>query len=79
MLGLVRVPYMPNDVERLMQQVAKDMGKGNTFNRAPEGEYFGQPGVEADDTYFGGEGPKRTGCVNCGNCMMAAVATPRTS
>ena len=32
--------------------------------------YFGSPGVEAEDPYFGGAGPKRTGCVNCGNCMI---------
>jgi ferredoxin len=32
------------------------------------GVYFGRPGVEADDPYFGGVGPRRTGCISCGNC-----------
>jgi hypothetical protein len=32
------------------------------------GVYFGRPGVEADDPYFGGAGPRRTGCISCGNC-----------
>ena len=38
------------------QQVAMDMGRGETFNKAPVGVYFGSPGVEADDPYFGGVG-----------------------
>ncbi|WP_420094309.1 GMC oxidoreductase [Mycolicibacter longobardus] len=61
---------MPTDVDRHMRKVATDMGMGQTFNRAPVGVYFGQPGVEADDPYFGGAGPRRTGCVNCGDCMI---------
>jgi cholesterol oxidase len=32
--------------------------------------YFGSPGVEADDPYFGGVGPRRTGCISCGNCNI---------
>jgi len=70
MLGVVRYPYMPTDVDRYMYQVAIDMGKGETFNKAPVGVYFGVPGVEADDPYFGGVGPRRSGCVSCGNCQV---------
>lgn len=70
MFGVVRVPYMPTDVDRHMHRVAVDMGIGNTFNRAPVGVYFGTPDVEADDPYFGGVGPRRRGCVNCGDCMI---------
>ena len=70
MLGVVRVPYMPTDVDRLMQQVATDMGKAHSFNRAPVGVYFGTPGIEVEDPYFGGEGPRRHGCIACGNCMI---------
>jgi len=70
MLGVVRYPYMPTDVDRHMQQVAIDMGKGETFNKAPVGVYFGRPGVEVEDPYFGGVGPRRTGCVGCGNCQV---------
>ena len=44
--------------------------RANSYNRAPVGVYFGTPDVEADDPYFGGEGPKRRGCINCGNCMI---------
>ena len=70
MLGVVRYPYMPTDVDRALQQVAIEMGRGETFNKAPVGVYFGSPGVEADDPYFGGVGPRRTGCISCGNCCI---------
>ena len=70
MLGVVRVPYMDTQVDRLCREVASDMGKGGSYNRAPVGVYFGTPGVEADDPYFGGQGPPRTGCISCGNCMI---------
>jgi cholesterol oxidase len=68
MFGVVRYPYMPTDVDRAMHQVAIEMGRGETHNKAPLGVYFGTPGVEADDPYFGGVGPRRTGCISCGNC-----------
>jgi cholesterol oxidase len=70
MLGVVRYPYMPTDVDRILQQVATEMGRGETFNKAPVGVYFGSPGVEVDDPYFGGVGPRRTGCISCGNCNI---------
>ena len=70
MLGVVRYPYMPTDVDRVMHQVAIEMGRGETFNKAPVGVYFGSPGVEADDPYFGGVGPRRTGCISCGKCNI---------
>jgi len=70
MLGVVRYPYMPTDVDRHMRQVAIEMGRGESFNKAPVGVYFGSPGVEAEDPYFGGAGPRRRGCISCGNCQV---------
>ncbi|HTX46115.1 MAG TPA: GMC family oxidoreductase [Solirubrobacteraceae bacterium] len=68
MFGVARYPYMPTDVDRAIKQVANDIGRGETHNKAPLAVYFGTPGVEADDPYFGGVGPRRTGCISCGNC-----------
>ena len=68
MLGVVRYPYMPTDADRYMRRVAVEIGRAETFNKAPVGVYFGRPGVEAEDPYFGGVGPRRTGCISCGNC-----------
>ena len=40
------------------------------FNKAPAGVCFGSPSIEAEDPYFGGVGPRRTGCISCGNCNI---------
>jgi cholesterol oxidase len=70
MLGVVRYPYGPTDADRAMQRAAAEIGREETWNKAPVGVYFGTPGVEADDPYFGGVGPRRTGCISCGNCNI---------
>lgn len=68
MLGVVQNPTM-TAADELIRQVAVDMGVGDTFHRTPVGVFFGQPGVEVDDPYFGGAGPRRAGCLECGACM----------
>ncbi|MGH3492009.1 MAG: FAD-dependent oxidoreductase [Sciscionella sp.] len=68
MLGVRDNPSItPSDV--VMQQVAADMGISDTFHPTPVGVYFGEPGGSAADPYFGGVGPERTGCTECGSCM----------
>ena len=69
MLGVVKNPFFSNS-DRAMQKVANEMGVGETFTLAPLGIYFGEKeGVENPDPYFGGDGPKRKSCINCGECM----------
>ena len=70
MLGVVEENPCEGPVETIMRQVADDIGVGATFRKTPVGVYFGQPGVTVPDPYFGGEGPARTGCTLCGNCMV---------
>ena len=68
MLGVVTNPtHTPSD--RVLKAVAERMGVGETFHPTPIGVYFARPGVEDDDPYFGGAGPRRTGCTECGACM----------
>ncbi|MGK5534231.1 FAD-dependent oxidoreductase [Streptomyces sp. URMC 129] len=68
MLGVVTRPATtPSD--EVIQKVAADMGVGDTFHPTPLGIYFGKPGERAPDPYFGGVGPERTGCTECGACM----------
>ncbi|MFI5888564.1 GMC oxidoreductase [Actinoplanes sp. NPDC051513] len=69
MLGVTEQPTMtPSDV--VIKQVAEDMGVGATFRRTPVGVFFGEPGRTVPDPFFGGAGPDRTGCTQCGNCMI---------
>ncbi|MFD3403147.1 GMC oxidoreductase [Kribbella sp. NPDC058693] len=68
MLGVTTYPgFTPAD--KVMKQVADDLGVGDTFHPTPVGVFFGEAGVEVDDPYFGGAGPRRTGCIDCGECM----------
>ncbi|WP_106298755.1 GMC oxidoreductase [Knoellia remsis] len=69
MLGVVE-NTIEGPVEQIWREVAADMGVPETFHKTPVGIYFGKPGVEVDDPYFGGAGPKRKGCTQCGNCMV---------
>ena len=49
------------------------MGVGETFHPTPVGVFFGGPGADPGepvaDPYFGGVGPARNPCRNCGECM----------
>ncbi|MEO7131483.1 MAG: GMC family oxidoreductase [Dermatophilaceae bacterium] len=69
MLGVVTNPC-EGPVEELMRDTAADLGVADTFRKTPVGVFFGMPGKEVPDPYFGGEGPARTGCTECGNCMV---------
>ncbi len=73
MLGVVTNPTF-TDADRIMKEVAEDMGVGDTFVPTPVGVFFGPdgektPGKTVADPYFGGAGPDRTGCIECGSCM----------
>ncbi|MEV4442107.1 GMC family oxidoreductase [Streptomyces sp. NPDC049577] len=79
MLGVRLNPTMTaSDVH--LKAAAERMGVGDTFHPAPVGVFFGdgrdgdgtvraRPGEEAADPYFGGAGPARRACTECGECM----------
>lgn len=75
MLGVVDNPTVtPSD--RVFKEVADDMGVGDTFRPTPVGVFFGaktggegEPGELVPDPYFGGAGPDRAACTECGECM----------
>ena len=69
MLGVADNPYFsPSD--KAMKDAAIEMGVGHTFRMAPLGVHFGSgPGQLTPDPYFGGVGPDRHGCMQCGGCM----------
>jgi cholesterol oxidase len=69
MLGVAQNPYFSAS-DKVMKQVADQMGVGHTFKLAPLGVYFGDGvGVKSKDPFFGGKGPDRSGCLQCGACM----------
>ncbi|ARQ68992.1 GMC family oxidoreductase [Streptomyces marincola] len=79
MLG-VRTNPTVTAVDRHLKAAADRMGCGDTFHLAPVGVFFGdgadgdgtavtEPGGEVPDPYFGGAGPARRACLQCGECM----------
>ena len=69
MLGVKTVPRESGG-QQLLKQVGRHFGAEDTFTRTPCGVFFGEPGETVTDPYFGGEGPDRTGCTFCGECMQ---------
>ncbi|WP_125262114.1 GMC family oxidoreductase N-terminal domain-containing protein [Streptomyces alboflavus] len=79
MLGVRLNPTTtPSDVH--LKAAAQAMGVGDSFHMAPVGVFFGdgrdatgestaEPGKEVPDPYFGGAGPARRACTECGECM----------
>lgn len=69
MLGRTENPTMtPSD--EVMRSVAEEMGVGDTFHRTQVAVLFGdRGGVDVPDPYFGGVGPDRKTCIECGECM----------
>ncbi|SHM92894.1 GMC oxidoreductase [Cryptosporangium aurantiacum] len=65
MLGVTLNPSeTPADL--VMRQVADEIGAGDTWRSTPVGVFFGPTG---GDPFFGGAGPDRVACTECGSCM----------
>lgn len=78
MMGVSVNPTLtPSD--RVVKHVAEKAGRGETFRLTPVGVYFGdrEEGSAAPkgnpapvpDPFFGGIGPSRVPCTECGECM----------
>jgi cholesterol oxidase len=77
MLGVTTNPST-TAADVVIKRVAEQMGVADTFRATPVGVYFGdpsargipgRPGPDQADPFFGGAGPRRTPCTECGACM----------
>jgi cholesterol oxidase len=69
MLGVADYP-LEGPADLLLKEYGEAIGVGDTYSHTRVGAFFGEPGKEAPDPYFGGEGPARSGCIGCGSCMV---------
>jgi cholesterol oxidase len=69
MLGVARYD-MEGAADKLLHEYAREIGVEDTFTAPNVGVFFGEPGKEVPDPFFGGEGPSRSGCIRCGSCMI---------
>lgn len=69
MLGVV-VHENDDPADQLLRELGEELGVGDTYRKTPIGVYLDNPGETVPDPFFEGEGPERTGCVQCGRCMV---------
>jgi cholesterol oxidase len=78
MLGVEANPRLCH-ADKVLLEVATEMGREETFKPAPLGIFFGEEGRSVPDPYFGGEGPERAGCTHCGGCMVGCRYNAKNS
>jgi cholesterol oxidase len=69
MLGVTEYPD-EGPADLLLKELGEELGVAETYKPTRVGVYFGEPGTEVEDPFFGGEGPPRRGCIQCGSCMV---------
>ena len=69
MLGVVDVT-VDDPADDLLHEFGRHIGVEKSYAKTRVGVYFGEAGVTAEDPFFGGEGPPRTGCEFIGRCMV---------
>lgn len=72
MLGTTEVPARSPESEgdRVLHQIAENLGAGASFHPTRVGVHFGPPATESPDPYFAGRGPARAGCTSCARCIL---------
>ena len=69
MLGVTQNPH-EDPADQMLRELGEELGVGDSYKRTPVGIYFGDRGKTVSDPFFDGEGPDRTGCHLCGQCMI---------
>lgn len=77
MLGVADNPYQGQQ-DSWLRQTAATLGVADSYESVPQGIYFG-PEAPVADPYFGGKGPKRSGCNQCGSCISGCPQGAKNS
>ena len=65
--------------DEILKGYARQEKVEDTFQTTKVGVFFGEEGLEVDDPYFGGQGPRRKGCIYCGGCMVGCRYNAKNS
>ena len=78
MLGVTPNPY--HDIQDdWLRDTAEHLGVADNFGPVPQGIYFGDPHTPQADPFFGGKGPARQGCNQCGRCITGCAYNAKNS
>lgn len=69
MLGRVVTTHR-GPMDHHLRSAARALGAEASYGPVPLAIHFGREGVTEPDPFFGGEGPARTGCRLCGECLL---------
>lgn len=69
MLGAVTPPVKTLS-DSYLEEIINEYDYPDSFEPVEVGIYFGESGETVLDPYFDGQGPDRTGCIECGGCMV---------
>jgi cholesterol oxidase len=69
MLGAVANPNVTR-ADEVIREIARDLGREDHVHPTEVAVYFGEAGKTVADPFFAGRGPERTGCIQCGGCML---------
>jgi cholesterol oxidase len=72
MLGVCENPLI-GPADDALAEMSLHWDLKDQFKKTRVGVYFGdkeKAGIEVEDPYFSGQGPKRSGCTGCGACMV---------
>ncbi|MFE4968664.1 FAD-dependent oxidoreductase [Streptomyces sp. NPDC056660] len=67
MLGTTTVPGLTTG-DTALREAAGSFSADVSVHPTRAGVFFGMPGQQVPDPYFGGQGPSRRGCTGCGQC-----------
>ncbi|MGD0611942.1 MAG: GMC oxidoreductase [Anaerolineales bacterium] len=69
MLGVVPNPRLWA-ADQILREIAESRGQAATYRATQVGVFFGDENRTVPDPYFDGAGPARSGCIQCGGCMI---------
>jgi len=78
MLGRTTNPHH-GKMDDWLKETARALGVLESYGPVPQGIYFDRAGEEGGDPYFDGKGPKRTGCIQCGECLTGCAYNAKNS